>query len=207
MKIVIIDYKMGNTQSIQNALSFLGYTAIISHNYDEREDADALILPGVGAFHQAMHNLQELHLIEPLERHVIKKKKPILGICLGMQILAKSSSEIEITEGLNWIDAKVQQIPSTELSIPHVGWNSIEVRKDNPLFKNISSDTHFYFDHSFHFMARNKDISSTTLYGQEIVASIQKENIFATQFHPEKSQSAGLKLLRNFLNYVEDNRC
>lgn len=205
-KIVIIDYDMGNIQSVMNALSFLGYESILSRKESDFEDAFGFILPGVGAFGEAMKNIQKYDLIHLMEKHVLEKKKPILGICLGMQLLAKNSSEIGSHKGLGWVDANIVEIePKNNLRVPHVGWNSIEVRKENPLFKNIPSDTHFYFDHSFHMVCNDKNIqSSVTLYGDLLTASIQKENIFATQFHPEKSQVAGLKLLRNFLNYVEN---
>lgn len=206
-KIVIIDYGMGNIQSIQNALEFLGYKSILSHKKEDFDTADAFILPGVGAFTQAMKNMQKYNLIEIMQDNVLKKKKPILGICLGMQLLAKYSNEMGFCEGLGWIDASIEKIiTKNNLQVPHVGWNSIEIYKETPLFKNISADTHFYFDHSFYMLCNEKDIqSSVTLYGNLLTASVQKGNIFATQFHPEKSQVAGLRLLRNFLNYVEEN--
>lgn len=206
-KIVIIDYDMGNIESIKNALSFLGYEAILSREHEDLNNADGYILPGVGAFGIAMQTINKYNLITILEENVLIKKKPIFGICLGMQLLAKSSKEMGYFEGLGWIDATIEPMPaSSKLHVPHVGWNSIEVVYKQPLFNNIASDTHFYFDHSFHMVC--KDISlqnSVTLYGDLITASVQKENIFATQFHPEKSQTAGLKLLRNFLNFVERN--
>ena len=201
--IVIIDYKMGNTLSVANALEKLGYSAIVSSDENDINSADALILPGVGAFKEAMENIQKNNLQELLNENVLKKKKPIFGICLGMQIMAKTGEEMGHTNGLGWIDAKVEKITIPNVRVPHVGWNSIEVRKQEPLFTNIESDTHFYFDHSFHFICEDQYISSITYYNDTITASIQKENIFATQFHPEKSQTMGLKLLRNFLNYVE----
>ena len=205
MKIVIIDYKMGNTQSIQNALHFLSQESVVSDDINIINQADAYILPGVGAFGEAMHNLHKL--IPCLHENIIIKRKPILGICLGMQILANSSTEITKHSGLGWVNAEVVEINTKGVKVPHVGWNSIAVLKKTPLFVNIPSDTHFYFDHSFHFIPASDTISSVTLYGTEIVASIQQNNIFATQFHPEKSQRAGLKLLRNFLSYCEDISC
>lgn len=203
-QIVIIDYGMGNIQSVQNALHFLGYESILSHKKEDFDTADGFILPGVGAFGEAMKNLYRYNIIETMEENILKKKKPILGICLGMQLLAKNSSEQGFHKGLGWINATISKItPKGNLYIPHVGWNSIEVLEKEPLFKNIPSDTHFYFDHSFHMECNDKRVqSSVTLYGDLLTASIQKDNIFATQFHPEKSQIAGLKLLRNFLNYV-----
>ena len=202
-KIVIIDYKMGNTLSVSNALEKLGYKAIVSSSHKDINSADALILPGVGAFKEAMENIINNNLLDVLNDNVLNKKKPIFGICLGMQIMANSGQEMGYTRGLGWIDAEVEKITIPNVRVPHVGWNSIEVMKKEPLFINIDSDTHFYFDHSFHFICDEKYISSITLYKKPITASIQKENIFATQFHPEKSQTMGLKLIRNFLNYIE----
>ena len=203
-RIVIIDYKMGNTLSISNALEKLGYEAIISSDHDDINNADALILPGVGAFKEAMENIKANNLLDILNDNVINKSKPIFGICLGMQIMANSGQEMGDTQGFGWIDAKVEKIATPNVRVPHVGWNSIEVIKKEPLFTNIDSDIHFYFDHSFHFICDEKYISSITSYKKPITASIQKENIFATQFHPEKSQIMGLKLMRNFLNYIEE---
>lgn len=206
-QLVIIDYGMGNIKSVINALSFLGYTPLLSHEHALLDEADGYILPGVGAFGVAMQNLNKYNLIPTLEKNILTYKKPILGICLGMQLLAKSSTEERFYNGLGFIDAFVEEIPhNSNLRVPHVGWNSLTIHKQNPLFRNIEQDTNFYFDHSFHMICQNRDIvSSTTSYGVDIVASIQKENIFATQFHPEKSQSNGLKLLRNFLNFVEND--
>jgi glutamine amidotransferase len=204
-QIVIIDYNMGNTLSISNALLKLGYNSIVSADEKIINNADALILPGVGAYQEAMKNIRSNNLDQILERNVITNKKPIIGICLGMQIMGIQGEENIIEKGLGWIDAEVKKISIPKVRVPHVGWNSIEVNIKEPLFLNISSDSHFYFDHSFHFICDPKFVSSYTLYKEKIVASIQKDNIFATQFHPEKSQTMGLKLLRNFLNYVEEH--
>lgn len=206
-KIVIIDYGMGNIQSIVNALIFLGYEALLSRESEILNQADCYILPGVGAFGLAMENLKKYNLIDILEENIIVKKKPILGICLGMQLLAKSSTEISFHKGLGWIDATIEELRVTEdLRVPHVGWNAVEICQELPLFKGIASNSHFYFDHSFHMVCHDKSLlSSVTIYGESITSSIQKDNIFATQFHPEKSQTAGLKLLRNFLNFMENS--
>ena len=204
-KIVIIDYDMGNTLSISNALQKLGYDCIVSSDKNDINDADALILPGVGAFKHAMQNINKKNLIPILSKNVLEDKKPILGICLGMQIMAQSGEEMGFSKGLGWIDAKVKKITIPKVRVPHVGWNSIAVNIESPLFIDIKSDTHFYFDHSFHFICDDKFVSSYTLYEEPIIASIQKNNIFATQFHPEKSQNMGLKLLKNFLTYVEEH--
>lgn len=204
-KIVIIDYDMGNTLSISNALSKLGYESTVSYQKSDINNADGLILPGVGAFKEAMHNLNNKNIIQTLEKNIIQDKKPILGICLGMQIMANSGEEMGYTKGLGWIDAEVKKINIPGMAVPHVGWNSIDIIKKEPLFKGIMSDSHFYFDHSYHFICDEKYISSYTQYKELVVASVQKNNIFATQFHPEKSQNLGLRLIRNFLNYVEGN--
>lgn len=203
-KIVILDYDMGNTFSISNALTKLGYESIISSDKETINNADALILPGVGAFKEAMFNLKQKELIETLNHNVLEKKKPILGICLGMQLMANSSEEMGETKGLGWIEGEVKTIDIPNVRVPHVGWNSIEITKQDPLYKGLSSDIHFYFDHSYHFVCKEEFVSAYTLYDELLVASIQKENILATQFHPEKSQTMGLKLLRNFLNFVEE---
>lgn len=206
-KIVIVDYDMGNTLSIVNALKKLGVDALVSNKKEDIENSLALILPGVGAFNEAMQNLKKYELIEILNETVCINKKPILGICLGMQIMADIGEEMGKTKGLGWISGNVKKIDIPNVRIPHVGWNSIEVLNDSILFKNIPSDTHFYFDHSYCYICDDKSKSSQTLYKDLITSSIQKDNIFATQFHPEKSQNMGLKLLRNFLNYVEEQSC
>ena len=199
-QIVIVDYEMGNKRSILNALAYLGYRATVSKDAQTIQNADALILPGVGAFKDAMENIRRLLLQAPLEDAVLKKKTPLFGICLGMQILAQEGFEGGKTKGLGFIDATVEPLGSL-----HVGFNAIEILQKEPLYTTIEEDTHFYFDHSYHMVAPIENISARTLYHDKLVcASIQKENIFATQFHPEKSQRAGLKLLRNFLNYMEN---
>ena len=199
--IVIVDYEMGNKRSIVNALSYLGYSATVSQDAKTIQNADALILPGVGAFKDAMENIRRLSLQAPLEDAVLGKKTPLFGICLGMQILASEGFEGGKTKGLGFIDATVEPLGSL-----HVGFNSIEILQKEPLYVTIEEDTHFYFDHSYHMVTPLENIAARTLYHDKLVcASIQKNNIFATQFHPEKSQRAGLKLLRNFLNYMEEH--
>jgi glutamine amidotransferase len=207
-KIMIVDYGMGNLESVGNALSFLGYSPFISSDPDNIAAADGYILPGVGAFAIAMKNLEERGLIDALQEGVIARGKPILGICLGMQLIAESSSEMGLHAGLGWMKAKVVQIDGgAKLKVPHVGWNDIQILKHDLLFKNLPGHAHFYFDHSYHFICDDNDVAARCDYGIPLVAAIQRGNIFATQFHPEKSQTAGLKLLRNFLNYAEESRC
>lgn len=203
--IIIIDYGMGNLTSVSNALKFLGYVSEITNDKARILAADAVILPGVGAFAQAMENLSRLNLIPILNKRVKEQGVPFLGICLGMQLIAESSTEMGLHEGLGWIRARVEEIPTMEnLPVPHVGWNNVHITNSSPLFVNLPTASHYYFDHSFHMICIDqKDVIAVCRYGMDLVAAIRHGNIFATQFHPEKSQVIGLKLMRNFLNYVE----
>lgn len=204
-KVLIIDYKVGNHQSVANALKFLGYEFLVSSDKKEIEKASSYILPGVGAFDEAMKNLKELDLIDELKRQVLENKKPLLGICLGMQVLATQSEEGGLYEGLNFIPGKIVKFKDKGLRIPHVGWNKVNVKVKKPLFTTISKDTNFYFDHSYHFTCDEKYVAATSLYGDSVVAAVAKDNIFGTQFHPEKSQINGLRIFRSFFNFVEQN--
>ncbi len=205
--IAVVDYKMGNLASVVNALRLLGVSALVSSNPHELEQADAYILPGVGAFPQAVKNLNKCGLTEFLNTQVIQLHKPILGICLGMQLMAKDSLEQNLTAGLGWIDGHVIALDSCRLEnihVPHVGWNNISFEQDDCFFENIDNNSHFYFDHTYKFECADKEaILAICDYGQEVVSVLRKENIFATQFHPEKSQRSGLKILRNFLNFID----
>jgi len=203
--ITIIDFGMGNIQSVRNALERIGCLVQVSSDPREIYTADALVLPGVGAFGEAMNNLTCKKLIKPLKNAVVDEGKPILGICLGMQLLADDSDERGGHKGLSLISGHVKKIPVTEnLLLPHIGWNDLLVKKSEPLFNKISDGDAFYFVHSHHFECETNYISATTDYGVYITASIQKERIFAVQFHPERSQRKGLILLKNFVNYVEE---
>lgn len=204
-KIVIIDYGVGNTHSVFNAISHLGYSQLrISDKEDVIENADALILPGVGAFDEAMRNLNSRNLHHILNEQVLQKKKPILGICVGMQMLATHSHENGVHEGLNWIKGEVKKLtlPST-FAIPHVGWNNVIFKNDSSLYKEYTNDIDFYFDHSYYFDCEDKYISAACNYGIEVTAAVEKDNIFGVQFHPEKSQTSGLKLFRSFFNLIK----
>jgi len=202
--IVIIDYKTGNTGSLLNMLKKIGAEAIISSEISEIKKADKLILPGVGAFDAGMINLNNSGFLEVINKKVIIDKTPILGICLGMQLFAKESEEGEL-KGLGWIDAKTIRFRFDEtkilnnLKIPHMGWNTIDIHKNNLLFKGMPEESKFYFVHSFHLLCNNKeDILATTNYGYDFASIIRRNNIIGAQFHPEKSHKYGMKLLKNF---------
>ena len=198
--IAIVDYGMGNLASVQKALNFLNLKSIITKDHQLIADANYIVLPGVGSFKQGMCNLKEHKLDELLTKLVIHEKKNFLGICLGMQLIAEFGNEPEKCQGLGWIKGEVKKMESQHLRIPHMGWNNIDIINETYFNGILSKD--FYFIHSFHFDVTNiKEVSSFVNYGDKLVSSIQYENIFATQFHPEKSQESGLQLLRNyFLN-------
>lgn len=203
-QIVIIDYNMGNLRSVQKAFERVGADAIISNNHEVIKKASKIVLPGVGSFKDGMENLDKLDLITILNEEVISKKKPFLGICLGMQLLSKKGYENGETKGLSWVDAEVIKFDFTnyekKLKIPHVGWNNVKYKNKNQLFDNILDNSDFYFVHSYYFNTVENVITSSTDYGFDFTSSIQKDNIYAFQFHPEKSQNVGLKLLENFVN-------
>jgi len=204
MKIVIIDYGLGNLGSIRNMLKKIGAEGTISSNISDIEGAEKLILPGVGNFDQGMRNLEAIGLLPVLENKVIQKKTPVLGICLGMQLFARKSEEGEST-GLGWIDAEVVRFKFDDkerhLKIPHMGWNLVEIHQRNPLFEEMYPEPRFYFVHSYHVACRNEEeVLTQTLYGYKFVSSVKKENIYGVQFHPEKSHKFGMKLLDSFVN-------
>ena len=200
--IAIVDYGMGNVASVQKALNFLNLKSIITKDHQLIADANYIVLPGVGSFKQGMCNLKEHKLDELLTKLVIHEKKNFLGICLGMQLIAEFGNEPEKCQGLGWIKGEVKKMESQHLRIPHMGWNNIDIINETYFNGILSKD--FYFIHSFHFDVTNiKDVSSFVNYGDKLVSSIQHENIFATQFHPEKSQESGLKLLKNYFINVK----
>ena len=203
-KINIIDYGMGNLQSVRNALERVGCEVLVSSNPATLSDADALILPGVGAFGEAMSNLHKRKLVEPLRRAVLDDGIPLLGICLGMQLLADSSEEGGNHTGLSLIPGQIRAIPeSTGLHLPHIGWNDLSVCTHDPLFLDLPDKSAFYFVHSYRFECDPAYISAITDYGVDITAAVQRDHIFGVQFHPERSQRKGLRLLRNFIDFVE----
>ena len=197
MKVAIINYGMGNVASVQKAINFLGFESIVTNDSKEIKESSYIILPGVGAFPQGMENLHKLGLVELLNNEVINIKKPFLGICLGMQLISSVGYEHCETAGLGWIEGEVLKIEEEDKSIPHLGWNEIRV-KNNSFIKEFDQKD-FYFIHSYHFnVKKSQNILATVDYGKNYVAALQKENIFATQFHPEKSQSSGLSLMKAF---------
>tara|TARA_B100001093_G_C26810165_1_gene1007226 strand:+ start:1040 stop:1654 length:615 start_codon:yes stop_codon:yes gene_type:complete len=201
----IIDYGMGNLFSVKNSLNFLGEDSILCYNSDDLNKVDKIILPGVGAFPDCIRNLKKRELIDSLNYNVMQKKTPILGICLGMQAMATISYELEKTDGLGWIDAEVIPLESdnNDDKIPNIGWENIEFSEKTQLMSGFALNPDFYFVHSY-FMQCNDttDIDSWYYYGkQKVTASIQKQHIFGTQFHPEKSSEFGLQVLINFIDY------
>jgi glutamine amidotransferase len=205
LRVVVIDYGLGNTRSVLNAVSRLGYRVELSGEPEVLAAADALVLPGVGAFQQGMHNLNRSGLRETLEEQVRGKQKPLLGICLGMQLLADRSEENGPCEGLGWIPGDIRRLPAElRLPVPHVGWNPVQpCGEPASLFDRLAGGDCFFFDHSYHFFCAPEYRCATADYGQPLVAAVRKGNIFGVQFHPEKSQTSGLKLLRGFFQGVD----
>lgn len=201
--IAIIDYGLGNLASVKKAFKNLGIESEITQDHSLISESNAIVLPGVGSFRQGMQNLNERGLDSLLTREVIEKKKPFLGICLGMQLIfTKGNEPVECT-GLGWIEGEVIKLEDNKQKIPHMGWNSLEIVCKNELIKDEAKGD-VYFIHSYHVKPKNKSlITALTHYGESIVASIQEQNIFATQFHPEKSQKSGLSILKFFSNYVK----
>lgn len=206
-KVVIIDYGMGNLRSVEKKLTRIGDSdVIVSSGYKDIEKANCLVLPGVGHFKNGIIKLKDYNLWDALNYAVLVEKKPVLGICLGMQLMANKSEEGNIN-GLGWIDADVVRfhIDNKALyKIPHIGWNSIEIKKNTNLFNGIDHKEAFYFVHSYHMRCMDeKDILTVTQYETTFVSSVLKDNILGVQFHPEKSHDAGEKLLFNFLKINE----
>lgn len=201
--IAIIDYGMGNVGSVKNAVKALGYDGVISKRKEDIQNASHIILPGVGSFADGMKNLSDMGFIEVLNDEVLKKHKPFLGLCLGMEVLAESGEEGGYTKGLGWIKGDVKRfiVDDTKFKIPHVGWNDITPKENSLLFKNIRQPI-FYFVHSYHFIPKDYSVvSAEAEHGEKFVAAVEKDNIFGLQFHTEKSQRDGLKVLENFLTF------
>ncbi|EFB0891425.1 imidazole glycerol phosphate synthase subunit HisH, partial [Campylobacter coli] len=184
---------------VAKAFEKIGAKNFIAKNPKDLQKADKLLLPGVGSFKEAMKNLKELGFIEALKEQVLVQKKPILGICLGMQLFLEKGYEGGVCDGLGFIEGEVVKFEEDlNLKIPHMGWNELEILKQDPLYQSIGNKSDFYFVHSFYVKCKDEFVSAKAQYGHKFVASLQKDRIFATQFHPEKSQNLGLKLLENF---------
>lgn len=211
MSIAVIDYGSGNLKSAAKALEAAANNLNLNSKIEVTSDpkkiskSDKIVLPGQGSFRDCYLGINKISgLNEALNEFVLEKKKPILGICVGMQLFAKTGFESMETKGFGWIDAEVRKINNMnkKLKLPHMGWNEIELKKDSFLFSNIKNKSHVYFIHSYEFKTKQKEcVVATTDYGNPIIVSIEKENIVGTQFHPEKSQKNGLIILENFLSW------
>jgi glutamine amidotransferase len=201
--ITIIDYGLGNLSSIKNMLKKLQIDSIITSDLEQISNAEKLILPGVGSFDYGMEQLNKFKLIDVLNQKVLKEKTPILGICLGMQLFTKKSEEGKLP-GLGWIDAETMKFNFNSLSefkIPNMGWNTINIEKESKLIKDITSDSRYYFVHSYYVSCNNKsDILMSSNYGFDYTCAIENNNILGVQFHPEKSHKFGMAILNNFAN-------
>lgn len=197
--IAIIDYDAGNIKSVEKALKTIGQEVVVTRDGDTILSADKVILPGVGSFGDAMGKLNDYGLVEVIKK-VVEKKTPFLGICLGLQLLFESSEETPGVEGLGILKGKIVKIPENgELKIPHMGWNSLHFQNEGRLFANLPQDSYVYFVHSYYLQAEEENIvKATTDYSTCIHASVEKDNVFACQFHPEKSSDVGLTILKNF---------
>ncbi len=202
--IAIIDYGAGNIQSVYKALKFLGCDAFVTNERDKILSADGAILPGVGSFGDTVDSMEK-YGIKDTVIDFTKSGKPFLGICLGLQLLFPESEESPNKKGLSLFEGSITKIPSDgTLKIPHIGWNSLDIKKSDGLFKGISGNPYVYFVHSYYLKAKDRDIvSSQTQYGALIDASVEKGNIMAVQFHPEKSGEVGLKILKNFADMTK----
>lgn len=210
--ITIVDYGMGNLRSVHKALEQAGCKAVVTQDPEAIEKAAALVVPGVGAFKKAMENLEALKLISPIIRF-IQSGRPFLGICLGLQLLFSESEEFGLRKGLGIFPGRVVRFPFSlpgetssgdSLKVPHMGWNSVQIKKPAPALEGVAEGTYYYFVHSYYPVPENREIIVTTTdYGGEFVSSVGRGNLFACQFHPEKSQSAGLKILKNFGRLVK----
>ena len=197
--IAIIDYGAGNLHSVKNALDFLGAESIITSSAEEILNADKVILPGVGAFGDAMASLEKRGLVEVIKK-AAKSGKPFLGICLGMQLLFTESEESPGVLGLDIFKGRIVRIPDRGLKIPHIGWNDIKLKKDSKILGNLGDEPFVYFVHSYYLQADDEAVvSAYTEYGEKLDVAVEQDNIFATQFHPEKSGKTGLKILKNFI--------
>ena len=205
MKVAVINYGMGNLGSVRRSLENLGADVIVAEHPIQLLDVNRIILPGVGSFGEGMKKLSAKGWIESLQMQVIEQGKPLLGICLGMQMLSSSSEENGLNDGLNFISGKVLRLDKLgcRLRIPHVGWNEVNHQESTPLFKNIPQSIDFYFVHSYALIADDtSNVIATSNYDISITSSVSKNHIFGTQFHPEKSSKAGQQILKNFIEFA-----
>jgi len=207
MNVTIVDYNSGNISSVINSFKEVAKEKIkieVSSNLDKIKSSDKIVLPGQGSFKSCIDALSSIGgLVDTLNEFAVINKKPLLGICVGLQMFADIGYEESETKGLGWISGKVSKIDNQngKFKLPHIGWNELNIVKDSQIFKDIKNKSHMYFVHSYEFIPEDKDvISATTDYSSNIVCSVEKENIFGTQFHPEKSDKEGLKIIDNFLN-------
>ena len=201
--IAIIDYDAGNVKSVEKALQALNQDVVVTKDRDTLLKADKVILPGVGAFGDAMEKLHAYGLVDVIDE-IVKMKKPFLGICLGLQLMFDESEESPGVKGLGILKGKIVRFPQSELKVPQIGWNSLEFPKESVLFKGIDSGEYVYFVHSYYLKAKEDIVAATTEYGVTVHAAVEKDNVFACQFHPEKSSAVGLNILKNFVEYKED---
>ncbi len=194
--IAIIDYGMGNLRSVQKAFEYLGMEAVITEEIEVMQKADKVVLPGVGAFKDAMETIRKKG-IDSFLWETVKQQKPLLGICLGMQMFFEKSYEYGEHKGLGILQGEIKRLPDG-VKVPHMGWNSLDIKKKMPLFEGLSQESYVYFVHSYYLQTEADIVSATTYYGKEIQVAAQKDKVFALQFHPEKSGEVGLKILKNF---------
>ena len=207
MKVTIVDYNSGNISSVINSFNEVAKDKVnieVTADLNKINSSDKVVLPGQGSFKSCLDALKNINgLIDTLNEFAINKKKPLLGICVGLQMFADIGYEETETKGLGWIPGKVSKIDNQngKYKLPHIGWNQINIIKDSKIFKDIENNSHMYFVHSYEFIPENKNvISATTNYSSNIVCSVEKENIFGTQFHPEKSDKIGLQIIENFIS-------
>ena len=207
MNVTIVDYQSGNISSVINSFTEVAKGKVnleVTSDIKKIKSSDKIVLPGQGSFKSCVDSLNSINgLVDTLKDFVIINKKPLLGICVGLQMFADIGYEEAETKGLGWIAGKVSRIDNKngKFKLPHIGWNQVNIVKDSKIFQNIENNSHMYFVHSYEFVPEDKNvISATTAYSSTIVCSVEKENIFGTQFHPEKSDKIGLKIINNFIN-------
>lgn len=199
-RVCILDYGSGNTRSVLNLFSSIAEDVVVSNMSTDIKTASHIVLPGVGAFAAAMRKIRDTLPMDDLEKAVLGEKKPFLGICVGMQVMATQGREFGECEGLGWIPGRVEQLATGVLPLPHVGWNSVASHEPSPLTNGLGDSPDFYFVHSFAFKPeRAEHVVATTEYGEQFCSVIRKDNLFGVQFHPEKSQRTGIRLAKNFL--------